>query len=163
MHPSVLIKRKAIAVNRIVERAGALVKRLELDPVLVAALEPKVKDTETADMLRMEALGTLIAELALSAGAPPEKQPDTTVKEFIVEASPASDELPAPALDQLPAAEPTTEEIPAEAETTEEPAREVAEEPTPDVSEDAPAEAAEEAPASKPTRKTKKNTNRKGS
>ena len=86
MHPSVLAKRKAIAVNRIVARVTALVQYLELDPALAESLEPKsTRDPATVDMLRMEALATLIDQVALNAGAPEEEQPDTTVREFIVE------------------------------------------------------------------------------
>lgn len=86
MHPSVLAKRKAMAVNRIVARATALVQYLELDPTLAEALEPKAtRDPATVDMLRMEALATLIDHVALNAGVPEEEQPDTSVGEFIVE------------------------------------------------------------------------------
>lgn len=181
MHPSVLIKRRAIATNRIVARARALIKQLKLDPALSEALEPKVKDSETADMLRMEVLADLINTLSVMAGAPPEEQPDTAVREFTAEPTPApetnaavtavtptsTEAEPTPGEDdnpeQVPADEPPTDDV---AQPTDEQAETTAVEPEAEVpaEEEAVATEAEPEPPAKPKRKaTTKKTSRKGS
>lgn len=104
MHPSVLAQRKAIAANRIVERATALVQHLELDPALAQSLQPTgVKDTQTVDMLRLEGLATLLDQLAENAGVPAPAVTDVTVGEFTAPAPepvvPINEPLTKPSLD----------------------------------------------------------------
>lgn len=69
MHPTILVQHRAQAINRIMERAAALIKRIDLDPALLEALQPKgVKDPQVVEMFRLEALANLFDELAFSAG-----------------------------------------------------------------------------------------------
>jgi hypothetical protein len=64
MHPSILAKRKADAINRIVVAAGALAEVHQLNPERRAALEPKgIKDLAAAEMMRLEGLADLLEEL----------------------------------------------------------------------------------------------------
>jgi hypothetical protein len=114
MHNTVLAKRRAVAIDRIVNRATALVQHLELDPALAEALQPKtIKDPQAAEMIRLEALATLIDQMAINAGVPDQEQPDATIHEFNVRLVPAQ----APGTEDLP--EPVLEEevIPIEGES----------------------------------------------
>lgn len=69
MDSTTLATRRAIAVNRIVELSTALAHRLELDPALVDALQPTIKDPQVKDLRRLEAIGDVLFALAISAGA----------------------------------------------------------------------------------------------
>lgn len=96
MHPSVIAKRKALANNRIVERAKALGEHIELDPTVLQALEvTSIRDPQAAEMLRLEAVANFIAHIAEKNGADAEVQPDTTVGEF--HAEPVVEEVVPPA------------------------------------------------------------------
>jgi hypothetical protein len=65
MHPSILAKRKAGAINRIVTAAGALADQHKLNPARRAALEPKgIKDLAAVEMMRLEGLAALLEDLA---------------------------------------------------------------------------------------------------
>src|SRR5690349_4630885 len=103
MHPSVLAQRKAIATNRIVERATAIVNHLELDPALAAGLQSTVKDTQAAEMIQLEGLANLMDQLAENAGVPAAPAPVNMVSEFIAPAvsteTPAAEELPPPVVE----------------------------------------------------------------
>jgi len=138
MHPSILIKRKAEALNRILAKAAALVQRIKLDPALTDALQPKgIKDPQVLEMMRLEALADLFDQLAWSAGIE-EPAPAVTVvtepdskpmEESVPGPVPPGilEELPAPVIETAPAvaaepeAEPVSEEE-SEAETEEAPA-----------------------------------------
>lgn len=75
MDSVILATRRAQAINRIVETSANLAKSLRLDPVLVEALQPQVKDPQVKELKRLEALSELLTALAISAGA--EKEPVT--------------------------------------------------------------------------------------
>lgn len=95
MHPSILAKRKADAVNRIIQVARSM------DPERAEALQPKgIKDPATAEMMRMEAIADLLEHLGTPAVS--------------TETEPADD--PRPTLDDLPdpVVEAPSEEEPAE-------------------------------------------------
>lgn len=95
MHPTILVQRKAQAINRIMEKAKALAELLDFDPALIEALQPKgAKDTQVIEMFRLEALANIFDELARAAG----------VKEPVTAVTPAADESPAGEV------EPTAEE-----------------------------------------------------
>lgn len=75
MDSVILATRRAQAINRIVETSTNLANYLRLDPVLVEALQPQVKDPQVKELKRLEALSELLTALAISAGA--EKEPVT--------------------------------------------------------------------------------------
>ena len=121
MHQSILAKRRATAVQRIVTKASTLAAFLNLDPSLAGALEPKgVKDAQVVDMLRLEALADLMDRIAENAGV---SEPVTVVTE------PESK----PMEERIPEWEDVLSEKPAEAEepAAVEPPEEVTEEPAP--------------------------------
>jgi hypothetical protein len=99
MHPSILAKRKAQALERIVRAARGL------DPEHAEALEPKgVKDPAAAEMMRLEALAEILEGLgpvfeppAVTAVTPEKPMPvlDTD--------KPQPEDLPEPVLDEEPA------------------------------------------------------------
>lgn len=118
MHPTILVTRKAKAINHIVERAEGLVRQLELDPALIEALQPKgAKNPQVIEMFRLEALATLMDALTESAGVPmpepaeepaPEPEPVTAVTELQGEQGQG---LPEPVLTDITApVEPSAEE-----------------------------------------------------
>jgi len=164
MHPTILVQRRAQAINRIMAKAEALIKHLDLDPALIEALQPKgAKDPQVIEMFRLEALANLFDELAISAGI---TEPVTVVTADEVDAAtepPAADDdtpipiamgpdgLPAPTLDEAPTAEEpaeavTEDEVPAEETAPEEP---IAEQPV-EVIDEAPLQEA----AAEPPKKT---------
>lgn len=97
MHQTILVQRKALAINRIMAKAEALAKHLDLDLALIEALRPTgAKDPQVIEMFRLEALANLFDQLAISAGIP---EPVTAV-------TPAEDEPPAGEVE--PAAEDVT-------------------------------------------------------
>jgi hypothetical protein len=106
MHQSILAKRKAEAVGRIVATSRALAAQFELDPALAEALEPKgIKDPQTSEMLRLEALANLLDRIAPAADAVTtvtEDEPEPPAYHMVGEGA-----LPAPVLD-----EPIEEEAP---------------------------------------------------
>lgn len=104
MHQSILAKRKAIAMQRIVTRASALVAHLELDLAIAEGLQPKgIKDAAVADMMRLERLADLVDRLADNAGLPQEAPAVSAVTAQPKQTPPAppdADDLPEPVLDQ---------------------------------------------------------------
>jgi len=104
MHPSILAKRKAQAMDRIVQAVQSL------DPAAAEALQPKgIKDPAAAEMMRLEALAALLDQLAANAGVPAPAVTAVTVGEFIVPAPTppaAEEELPPPVLEEEPVEEP---------------------------------------------------------
>jgi hypothetical protein len=102
MHPSILAKRKAQAMGRIVQAAQVM------DPARAEALQPKgVKDPAAAEMMRLEAIADLLEGLGPVAV--------TTVT------APAED--PRPTLEDVPAhmvGAPSEEDVDAEEELFEE-------------------------------------------
>lgn len=156
MHPSVFAKRRAEAMGRIDERAGALVEQLELDPALAAALQPVgIREPLAAELARLEALADLMDKIADRAGVPPPPVPDTTVNKFIAPpAQPEPEQEPnqveLSGVDGLPA--PTLEEeIPIE----DEPAQDVIEGKLPALE--------DEPPAKKTTSRSSKSSTKKRS
>lgn len=104
MHPSILAKRKADAINRIVTAAGTLADRHQLDPARRAALEPKgIKDPAAVEMMRLEGLADLLDNLAAV----------TVVTAPDQESKPQDDPLPPPTLEDFPAhiVEPSEPEV----------------------------------------------------
>jgi hypothetical protein len=104
MHPSILAKRKAQALERIGWTAEALAKHLELDPVLIEGLQPKgIKDPAAAEMMRLEGLSDLLTAVAIQTGAVKESAPEPgdeeTVSTETPEAEPTMGDLPAPVLE----------------------------------------------------------------
>jgi len=106
MHPTILVQRRAKALNRIFEKADALIKHLDLEPALAEALQPKgAKDPQVTEMFRLEALADLFDQLAGSAGV---TEPVTAVTDeepeskALDEPGPVSltEELPPPILDE---------------------------------------------------------------
>jgi hypothetical protein len=111
MHSAIQVQRRAAAMNRILERSGALIEQYELDPALADALQPRaVKDPQVAEMMRLEGLANLLDQVAEKAGLPAPEPVDTSVKEFrapVVTAvtqldtdQPRPDDLPEPVLDE---------------------------------------------------------------
>jgi hypothetical protein len=116
MHQSILAKRKAIAQDRILTSALALVAQLQLDPALAEGLEPKgVRDSATVEMMRLEGLADLMEQLAAQPTSPP--SPVTTVTDEVPqepESKPLDESMPGPVLDELPP--PVLDDEPTEAE-----------------------------------------------
>jgi len=70
MHPTILAKRKAEAVAKLVFTADALAELLNLDPALVAGLHPVgVHDNQLREMMLLEGAANLIQAVAIAAGA----------------------------------------------------------------------------------------------
>lgn len=128
MHPTILVKRKADALQRILATTDALAQHLELDPALVEALQPQgIKDPRVMEMKRLEALAALLDQLAAMAGvtepaavtvetaaAPADSDPG---EEPLPDPSPIGDELPPPVLEEAAvtvetAAPPADNELP---------------------------------------------------
>jgi len=95
MHPTILAKRKARAINEIIVAAEALGNYAELDPLLIEALSPKARDPRVKDMFRLEAVAKLTTALAVDAGL---------LKENAEEPEPAADEEEATEADATDAA-----------------------------------------------------------
>jgi hypothetical protein len=105
MHPTILVQRRAVALNRITERAAALVKQLRLDPALSEALRPTgAKDPQVTEMFRLEAVANLFDQLAQSAGLPESATVTAVTDEGEVESKPVAESIPGP--------ESLTEELP---------------------------------------------------
>ena len=122
MHPSILIKRKAEALNRILAKAAALVQRIKLDPALTDALQPKgIKDPQVLEMMRLEALADLFDQLAWSAGIDEEEPAAAVTVVTEPDSKPMEESLPGPVppgiLEELPAPVIEEEEPAAEMET----------------------------------------------
>jgi hypothetical protein len=141
MHPTILIQRKAQAINRIMAKAEALAKHLDLDPALIDSLQPKgVKDSQVIEMFRLEGLANLFDQLAISAGISEpvtvvtpagdespagEVEPTADEAETPIPIAMGPDGLPAPTLEEAPTAEEQpVEVIDEEAVAPEEPATE---------------------------------------
>jgi hypothetical protein len=94
MHPSILAKRKADAINRIVVAAGTLAEVHQLNPERRAALEPKgIKDLAALEMMRLEGLASLMEDLvAVTAVTKEQNQP---VNKPAEDARPTLDDFPA--------------------------------------------------------------------
>jgi hypothetical protein len=187
MHPTILIQRKAQAVNRILAKAEALAKHLDLDPALIEALQPKgAKDAQVLEMFRLEGLANLFDQLAISAGVlepvttvtgadePPagETEPEAAAdQDAVLPIVMGPDGLPAPTLDKArtgePEAQKSAEEGQPEAiESTKPEAEEPAEVTEPEAIESTEPEAeepVEEEPAPEPPVAVKKSTTRKRS
>ena len=58
MHPTILVQRRAVALNRITERAAALVKHLELDPVghIAGVMHPELNHIRVAGTAQRNSL-----------------------------------------------------------------------------------------------------------
>lgn len=70
MHPTILAKRKAEAVAKLVVAAEALAETLELDRELITGLHPVgVHDNLLREMLLLEGTSNLITAVAIQAGA----------------------------------------------------------------------------------------------
>jgi len=71
MHILNLSKRNGQAQNRMLAAAKALATIADLDPALVTALSPSVKDTAVRAMREREAVADLLEALAITAGVMP--------------------------------------------------------------------------------------------
>jgi len=124
MHPSILAKRKAEAVNRIVWTAEALSNHLELDPVLAEGLQPKgIKDPATAEMMRLEGLADILTAVAIQTGAVKESASEPADEATVSTETEPTIEDGRPTLDDFPA---HVVEPPSEQEQPEEPVEEPA-------------------------------------
>jgi hypothetical protein len=97
MHPTILVQRRAKALNRIFEKADALIKHLDLSPALTEALQPRgAKDPQVIEMFRLEALADLFDQLAESAGVPKSAAVTAVTDEGEAESKPAEETIPGP-------------------------------------------------------------------
>ena len=70
MHPTILAKRKAEAVAKLVFAAEALAETLELDSALIAGLHPiGTHDNQLREMMLLEGAANLIQAVAIQSGA----------------------------------------------------------------------------------------------
>lgn len=100
MDSTILATRKAQAINRITELSKRFAQAADLDPALVDALQPGVKDPQVKELRRFEAIADLMSALALSAHLV--KEPEPALTEPVATAAEPSAALP---LDGLPAPE----------------------------------------------------------
>jgi hypothetical protein len=91
MHPSILAKRRAQAMDRIVQSARLL------DPEHAEALHPKgIKDPATAEMMRLEAIAALLERLGTVVTAVTEiPLVESIVNEPVDDPRPTLDDFPA--------------------------------------------------------------------
>jgi hypothetical protein len=103
MHPSVLAKRKAQAMDRIVQAARIL------DPTRAETLQPTgIKDAQAVEMLRLEAIADLLEGLVLAVPVEDTPAPDTqTGVTVVTEPHPVDEPEPVddgrPTLEDFPA------------------------------------------------------------
>jgi hypothetical protein len=68
MHPTILVKRKAEAVGRLMTASEALAKALHVDPLLITGLHPVgIRDAHVREMMLLEGVAELVAALASQA------------------------------------------------------------------------------------------------
>ena len=120
MHPTILTKRKAEAVAKLVSSAEALAETLSLDPELIKGLHPVVgsHDNQLREMLLLEGASNLITAVAIEAGAikadalvtavtPTEEAERATNENQVapIDIAMGPDGLPASTLDEAPVEE----------------------------------------------------------
>lgn len=104
MHPTILAKRKAEAVAKLVFASEALAETMELDSALIAGLHPiGTHDNQLREMMLLEGAANLITAVAIQSGAIKEGVSVETPEPPVHWIAPAEAELPA-------------EEVPAEVE-----------------------------------------------
>jgi len=109
MHPTILAKRKAEAVGKVVFASEALAEHFSLVPVLIAGLHPVgIKDPQVRDLMLLEAVADALLAIGIQAGAIKEGISMETVKP---EAATPVDEPAEP--DRPPSAEEDEPEPPA--------------------------------------------------
>lgn len=105
MHQSILARRHAAAIQRIVNTASALVEQHHLDPRLIDGLQPRgIKDPAAAEMMRLEGLADLLDQIPVTVETPPElppvnEPPPPSAPALVIETLPApvvEDDEPAP-------------------------------------------------------------------